>query len=65
MIKNEGKMRKSDRKYEKIALLQQEALDSYSTGLWYESGMALSAAIKKSQRTTCWMHPKGDAKGTT
>ena len=43
----EGKMRKSDLKYKKIAKLQQEALDSYSAGLDYESSLALATAVKQ------------------
>ena len=40
-------MRKSDGKYKKFAKSQQDALDSYSAGLGYERGLALSAAIKE------------------
>ena len=39
----EGKKRKAKAKYEKFADSHKEALDSYSEGLGYESGIALTA----------------------
>ena len=58
----EGKMRKSDGKYKKFNKAQQEALDSYSAGLGYESGLALSAAIKEIKDSPVERNPKGTPK---
>ena len=41
-----GKATKSRLKYEKLAKLQRDAMDSYKSGLGYESGLALAAAVK-------------------
>ena len=55
-------MRKSDGKYKKFNTAQQEALDSYSAGLGYESGIALSAAIKQLKDAPIERNPKGTPK---
>ena len=54
----EGKIRKRYGKYKIFAVAQQEALDLYSTGLGYQSGLALLAAIEEIKDSPVERNPK-------